>query len=150
MNDAPMRPTILLVACLTAGCYNYAPLTSPDPAPGTYLAVRLTDPGSDALARYLGPDAFIIRGRYAGTTERGLLLSVSSVEVRQGWDQPWTGETVAIPTDAIASLEVRRLARGRSYLLAGAGVAGVVALGTLALTGSGSAPGPATGGPPRK
>jgi hypothetical protein len=138
MANTSVRAAIVLASCALAGCYNYAPLATLDPQPGTSLAVTLSDAGSEALVRYLGPEAFVVRGRYVGTDERGLLLSVTAVERRRGWVEPWSGETVALPDDVIASKEVRRLAKGRSLLLAGAGVFGVVAVGSIALTGGGT------------
>jgi hypothetical protein len=150
MANTSVRAAIVMAACVTAGCYNYAPLASVDPAPGTSLAVTLSDAGSETLMRSLGPEAFVVRGRYLGTDERGLLLSVTSVERRRGWVEPWSGETVALPNDVIASTEVRRLAKGRSLLLAGAGVVGVVAVGSMALTGGGTDLGVANGPPGKK
>lgn len=142
--------SLISVLCVTAGCYNYNPLTTPSPEPGTYLAVTLTDAGSDELARVVGPNVFIMRGRYLGASERGLLLSVASVETKRGVPVAWEGETVDCPNDAVASLEVRRLAKGRSLLLAGVGAGGLVAT-TLAfsLLGGGTPPNPG-GGPPAK
>ena len=137
-----MRTLSLIgILCLTAGCYNYNPLTTPSPEPGTYVAVTLTDPGSENLARSLGPNAFVLRGRYLGDSDQGMLLSVSSVETKRGIAQPWEGETVTVPADAVASLDVRRLAKGRSLLLASIGAGGLVAT-TLAfsLLGGGTAP----------
>src|SRR5260221_4030996 len=121
------RSTVLAaVLCLTAGCYNYNPLTTPSPEPGSYLAVRLNDAGSDELARYLEPSVFVVRGRYLGLSDQGgLLVSVSSVETKRGVGYSWEGETVTLPTDAIASLDVRQLSKGRSLLLAGVGAGGV-------------------------
>jgi hypothetical protein len=150
MHQIWMRTAALLTACLAAGCYNYAPLTTPSPEPGTYLAVTLTDSGSYALTRYLGPDAFVVRGRYVATDERGLLVSVSSVELHGGWEDPWKGETVALPTSCVASLHVRRFSKSKSYLLAAAGAGGVlVAAAAFAIVGSGTPP-TAGSGPPGK
>ena len=147
-----MKTAILIgVLCSTAGCYNYNPLTTPSPDPGTYVAVTLNDAGSDELARYLGPSIFVVRGRYLGPSTEGLLVSVSSVETKRGLGYPWEGETVTLPTDAIASMDVRRLSKGRSLLLAGLGASGVVAT-TLAfsLLGGGTSPSPGGGRPPRQ
>jgi hypothetical protein len=147
-----MKTAILIgVLCFTAGCYNYNPLATPSPEPGTYLAVTLNDAGSDELARYLGPSIFVVRGRYLGPSDRGLLLSVTSVETKRGIGYPWEGETVTLPTDAIASLDVRRLSKGRSLLLASLGAGGVVAT-TLAfsLLGGGTSPNPGGGRPPKQ
>ncbi len=124
-----MRTAIVIAtACVTAACYNYNPLTTPSPEPGTYVAATLTDSGAEELARYLGPGVFVVRGRYLGDRDGGLLLvSVSSVELKRGEELGWAGETVALPLNTIASLEVRRLAKGRSALLAGVGLTGLVA-----------------------
>lgn len=139
------------VLCLTAGCYNYNPLTTPSPEPGTHVAVTLTDPGSENLVRSLGPEAFILRGRYLGDSDQGMLFSVSSVETRRGIEQPWQGETVTVPADAVASMDVRRLAKGRSLLLAGLGVGGlVVTTVAFSLIGSGTSPNPGGGPPPKQ
>ena len=147
-----MKPAILISAfCLTAGCYSYNPLTTPSPEPGAYVAVTLNDAGSDQLGRYLGPSIFVVRGRYLGPSTEGLLVSVTSVETKRGIGYPWEGETVTLPTDAIASLDVRRLAKGRSLLLAGVGAGGLVAT-TLAfsLLGGGSQLSPGGGRPPKQ
>jgi len=148
-----MKTAILIgMLSVTAGCYNYNPLTTPSPEPGTYLAVTLDDAGSDELARYLGPSVFMVRGRYLGPSDQGgLLVSVSSVETKRGVGYSWEGETVRLPTDAIASLDVRRLSKGRSLLLAGVGAGGLVAT-TLAfsLLGSGTQPGAGGGHPPKQ
>src|SRR2546422_3956727 len=143
-----MRAAFLIAtACLAAGCYNYQPLLTSTPTPGTYIAVTLTDSGSTELARYLGPNVFVVRGRYLGDSDRGFLVSVTSVELKRGNELSWEGETVALPNGTVASLDVRRLAKGRSFLLAGVGAGGLVAA-TLALTlnGGGTPLGP---GPPR-
>lgn len=150
MRTMRIHTVRLVSACLLAGCYNYTPLATPNPEPGTSLAVTLTDSGSSSLARYLGPDAFIVRGRYVGSDERGLLLSVTEVERRRGWQDSWSGEQVALSNGLIKSIDVRHFARGRSYLLAGAGVVGVVAtVSAFALAGNGTPPG-GVGGPPGK
>ncbi len=126
-----VRTTILLTTWLTGACYNYTPLSlvAPEPQAGTYLAVTLSDFGSDSLARYLGPNVFVVRGRYLGADEGGrtLRVSVTSVETRLGLQNSWAGESVTIPRDCIRSLEQRQLAKGKSALLAGAGVASVMA-----------------------
>src|SRR5256886_6564503 len=46
------RPPILLLwCCAVAGCYIYRPLAAPQPEPATYLAVTLTEAGSEDLDR---------------------------------------------------------------------------------------------------
>jgi hypothetical protein len=147
-----MRTAILIgVLSVTAGCYNYNPLTTPTPETGTYLGVTLTDAGSDDLARYLGPNVFLVRGRYLGPSDKGFLLSVTGVETKRGIALPWEGETVTLPADAIASLEVRRLSKGKSLLLAGLGAGGVIVTTlTFSLLGTGTQPNAGGGRPPKQ
>jgi len=128
-----MRAAIGFTLCLTAGCYNYHPLATTSPEPGSYVAATLTDQGSTDLARYLGPNVFVVRGRYIGDGEAGIQVSVSAVELKRGDDVSWAGETITLPPDAVASLEVRHLAKGRTLLLAGAG-AGSLVVTTLAVS----------------
>ncbi len=130
---SPMRAAIGFTLCLTAGCYNYHPLATTSPAAGSYVAASLTDQGSTDLARYLGPNVFVVRGRYVGDGEAGILVSVSAVELKRGDDVSWAGETITLPPDAVASLEVRHLAKGRTLLLASAG-AGSLVFTTLAVS----------------
>ena len=130
---SPMRAAIGFTLCLTAGCYNYHPLATTSPEPGSYVAATLTDQGSTDLARYLGPNVFVVRGRYVGDGEAGILVSVSAVELKRGDDVSWAGETITLPPDAVASLEVRHLAKGRTLLLASAGASSLVVT-TLAMS----------------
>ncbi len=142
--------TWIAAAGLTAGCYNYSPLTQPTPEPGASVSVTLTDAGSVDLARYLGPSVFVVRGRYVGTDDHGLVLSVSSVELVRGDEVAWAGERVTLPDDRIASVQVRQLSKRRSVLLVGVGITGLVA--TTAAFGlvGGASSGSTVGGPPGK
>jgi hypothetical protein len=146
-----MRVAMLIAAaCVTAGCYNYNPLTQPTPVAGAYVAVTLTDAGTVDLARYLGPSVFMVRGRFVTEDDHGLVLSVSSVELVRGDEVAWAGERVTLPTDRIASVQVRQLSKRRSVLLVGVGITGLVA--TTAAFGliGGASSGSTVGGPPGK
>ena len=135
---------------LQVGCYNYLPLARSHLVPSTYLAVTLTESGSEELAPYLGPSVLVVRGRFLSTTERGLALSVAAVENRRGNSFEWKGESVVIPGEFVRSVEERRVARSKTVLLAGASVAGFLityaAFGPGASgtdpTGSGAGPSP--------
>jgi hypothetical protein len=144
---ATVRAAVALASCLTGGCYTYHPLTTPESAAGTPVAVTLTDAGALELGPYLGSDAFIVRGRFLGTDERGVMLAVTQVETKGGEWYPWAGESVLVPAALISSFETRRLAKGRTLLLAGVGVAGLAATtAAFVLSGTGTPPG--AGGPP--
>jgi hypothetical protein len=137
----------IVVAVLGAGtgCYDYHPLTTPSPDPGSYVAATLTEAGSAELARWVGPEVFVVRGRCLGMGDAGLLVSVSSVELKRGTEVAWAGETIVLPRAAIAAVDVRRLAKGRTVLLAGAGAGGLV-FTTLAFSLVGSSNAVVAGG----
>jgi hypothetical protein len=124
-----MRAHVVLAALglVQVGCYNYTPLRRSHIAPSTYLAVTLTEAGTEELAPYIGPNVLIVRGRLLSTTDRGFVLSVAGVESRRGDILEWKGESVAIPGEFVRSLEQRHSAAGKTVLLAGASLAGFFA-----------------------
>jgi hypothetical protein len=82
--------------------------------------VQLTDAGSENLARFVGPRATEIRGRYLGSSPDTLRVAVLGVTMRNEEERFWQQEQLGIPRSAIATLRERRLSRPRT--------AGVVAL----------------------
>jgi hypothetical protein len=145
-----MRAVWLSVLGLTAGCYSYFPLTTATPEPGTAVTVKLTDSGARELERTLGYDVFLINGRYMSADDHGFALSVASVETKGGDRHTWSGEAVTVPMADIASVDVRRLAKSRTILLASVGLASVaVTTMAFALTGSGTPRGSVNRPPPQ-
>jgi hypothetical protein len=138
--------TWLGAAALLAGCYNYEPRRTAQLVPSTFLAVTLSEAGSEQLAQYVGPNVLVVRGRFVRTTERGLALSVEAVEDRRGQAFEWQGEMVVVPGEFVRSLEERHAARGKTVMLAGVSVVGfVAAYAAFGPGASGSTPG--GGGP---
>jgi len=136
------------IASLHVGCYNYAPLRRSELVPTTYLAVMLTETGSQELAPYIGPSVLVVRGRFLGAGDRGLVLAVDGVENRRGDILEWKGETVMVPAEFVRSLEERQAAAGKTVLLAGAGLAGFfVAYAAFGPGASGATPAGGGGGP---
>ncbi len=115
---------VVFAVALQAGCYNYAPLRRSQLSPSTYLAVTLTDAGSEELSPYIGPNVLVVRGRFLSTTNRGFILSVSAVENRGGDVLEWKGESVGVPGEFVRSLEERHPATGKTVMLAGVSLAG--------------------------
>jgi hypothetical protein len=139
-----MRPGIavlLAVGWSALGCYNYEPLRGSGLTPSTYLAITLSEAGSEELASYLGPDVLVVRGRYLGPGEHGVLLAVEAVETRRGDIAPWAGETVQVPGEFVRGVEERHASRQKSVLLAGSALASFVF--AYAAFGSGAAGGAA-------
>ncbi len=122
------RMTAAVLLGMLCGCYNYRPLSALDPEPGRRVAAELTDSGSVALARYLGPDVAAVDGRLLTVTDQELGLAVVTVRDRRGIEHYWKGETVTLPRGDIATLRERKLALGRSVALSVAGVGASLAL----------------------
>jgi hypothetical protein len=118
---------LVVVAALATGCYNYTPLGRASLVPSAYLAVTLTESGSQELAPYIGPSVLVVRGRFRSATEHGLMLSVAEIETRRGDLLLWNGEPVVIPGEFVRSVETRQTATGKAALLAGTALVGFFA-----------------------
>jgi hypothetical protein len=120
---------------LLGGCYGYYPAVAPTPV-GRDVQVTLSDSGSFALARQIGPSTEAIDGRLASDSGGAIVLSVTGVRRRDGSEIDWKGERVTVPRPIVIKVEERRFSRGRTLLFAGALAIGLV--GTRqALGGSG-------------
>jgi hypothetical protein len=116
-------------ACATAlGCYRYTPIDTA-PEPGREVRVDLTDAGSLKLAPYIGPRIEALDGRALQSTDSSLVLAVKATIGRSGESVSWSDERLDVPTSAIARLRGRQLDRGRTWMVSGLGVIGVVLLG---------------------
>jgi len=145
--DARLAALALLIS--PAGCYNYLPLTTADPQPGTRVSAQLSDSGTLALGRYLGPDVAAVEGRLVAVTDQDIGISVATVRNRNGVEHYWKGEVVTLPRGDVAAVRQRKLAAGRSAVLVLAGVGGSVALlGAFGVFSTGSG-GMFTPPPPR-
>ena len=120
---------------LVGGCYGYYPATTPAPV-GRDVEVTLSDSGSFALARQVGPSTAAIDGRFASDSGNAIVLSVTGVRRRDGSEVDWKGERVTVPRPVMIKLEERRFSRGRTTVFAGLIALGIVAT-HQALTGDG-------------
>lgn len=136
-----VSPILLLLLC---GCYVNVPLAT-TPEPGARVHLALTDRGSVDLAHYLGPRVAGVDGRLLTSNDSVVSVSVSQVVMQSGDEQLWKGESVAIPREAIASVQGRKLSFWRSGIIGGAVAAAAFIIGTQA---GGSAGGGKRGEPP--
>jgi hypothetical protein len=139
---------VVPAVAVLAACYNYAPLRRSQLSPSTYVALTLTEAGSEELAPYIGPNVLVVRGRFLSATDRGLVVSVSAVENRRGDVLEWKGESVGVPGEFVRALEERHPATGKTVMLAGVSLAGFFVAyaafgpGVGGATSGGSGPGP--------
>jgi len=137
-----VSPIVLLILC---GCYVNVPVAT-TPAPGSRVHVALTDRGSVDLAQYLGRGVAGVDGRLIQSDDSSVSVAVSQVVFQSGDDQLWKGESVAIPRNAVATVQRRKLSFWRSGLIGGAVAAAALLIGSR--TGGSSSGGGKKGGPP--
>ena len=130
--------------CL-GGCYGYYPATTPAPV-GRDVQVTLSDSGSFALARQVGPSTEVIDGRFASDSANSIILSVTGVRRRDGTEVDWKGEHVAVPREDIATVKERKFSVGATALLGGLTGGGLAA--AIALIGGTNTTTATAGGPP--
>ena len=136
-----------LAPLLLAGCYRYTGVPAAEAPAAGEVRVTLADSARAALAPQIGPAGAVLQGQVAGAPSDGwIALAVTGVTRTNGVDEFWRGERVRVPVAALTRVEVRRLDRRRSALLA-AGVAGAVVLlravsgSEAAISGGGNPPG---------
>jgi len=122
-----MNRRIVPLIVLLGGCYGYYPPASPAPV-GRDVEVTLSDSGTMALSRQVGPSAEAVRGRFATDSANALVLAVTGVHQRDGNDVDWKGERVVIPRPLVVKVEERRFSRARTALFTGAIAIAAVAL----------------------
>lgn len=130
-----MRRRFTASLILLGGCYGYYPPSTPAPV-GRSVEVTLSDSGSVALARQIGPSATTISGRLTSDSAAALILAVTGVRQRDGNEVDWKGERVSVPRPLVMKLEERRFSRGRTTLFVGSVVVGLL-VARSALGGSG-------------
>ena len=107
----------LLAVIILSGCYSYSRVAG-TPQTGTDVEVELADAGSADLARLVGPNVVSIRGRVTEFGPDTVRLAVESVLKRNGTDEYWSREPLAIARASITSITIRKFSAGRTGLLA--------------------------------
>jgi hypothetical protein len=121
-----------------AGCARYVSVAPAEAPFGRDVRVELSQAGALRLGGSIGARARYVEGRVNGTTPDGNLLVAASTLVRDnGSEETLSGSEVALPTDAIAGVQVRRLDAGRSALAMAAAVGGAFLVGRTVSGGGG-------------
>lgn len=125
---------------LGTGCYEYVRTSAPASLVGQRVQVVLTDAGTAALGRQLGPNVEALDGGYVGDSSGTYLLSVVLTRTHNGEEVDWKGERVAVPQQFVSSFLERRFSRSRTAFAGGLATVGIVGA-TIALRGTGGASG---------
>jgi hypothetical protein len=138
------KPTLILLG-LVAGCYSYRPVETLTPGLQTLVQADLTDAGSVQMASQIGPGISSVRGEVVESDSQAVLLALTSVVGRNEQEVFWAGEQVRIPLTAVARLQQRRFAPGKTMVFGGAFL-GSLLVAVEAFTGGGSGGGGAGSG----
>ena len=144
-----MRSTIAIAALLLSGCYEYLPAPAGSSGlRGRQVSLTLTDMGSAALAQQIGPANDAIGGTLLADSANALVVAVTNVRSRNGLEQGWRGEHLAVPVQYVDRVEQRSFSK-RKTVLASLATAGVLFVARQAFVGAGGSnyPGNAGGGP---
>ena len=112
---------------VTAGCYSYLPLTTPDPKPGTPVALELNDSGRVGVAESIGPGVLRVQGSVVRATETAYVVSIADVLGLDRRTTKWGGETVGIQRTYVAMPYERRFSKGRTIAVVGMILGGATA-----------------------
>jgi hypothetical protein len=118
---------VLGVVPAALGCYQYAPLdTSAGVQAGEHVAVEITDRGRMELSDRLGSGVLRLEGTLTRTDSADLVMNVWRVAQLGGPVTRWSGESVRLKREYASRVQTRSLNRGKTLLVSGAAVAGLV------------------------
>jgi hypothetical protein len=124
----PMRRFILGGLMLVVqGCYTYVPIPTNVPPTGERVALHITDRGRVELADRVGPGVVRMEGMIARSDSTEFVVNLHRIAQIGSGTSRWSGEAVHVNKHYVGGVELRRLARGRTALVAGAVTVGVVA-----------------------
>jgi hypothetical protein len=135
-----LRSLRVLCALVGAGCYEYLPASVTPALVGARVQLSLTDSGTVAMARQVGPSVEAIEGTLAADSSGAYVVAVALTRARGGAETDWRGERVAVARPLVASIAQRRFSRSRSAFAGALMTAGVVAV-TTGLRGGGESSG---------
>jgi hypothetical protein len=97
----------------------------------------VNDAGRLALGGSMGAEIDQVEGRLLERTDSEYVLSVTSVRFLRGGNQVWTGETVRIKSEHVATTYTRQFSRPRTIAIAAVGGGALAYVVTRSLIGSG-------------
>ena len=131
-----LRASVVVLATASLlGCYTYAPVEVGSVGAGERVRARLAPAATEGLPASLQGGDRTIEGDLVDRTDGSLTLFVPTSLRQQGFFAESLHERVTLASRDVVELELRRLDRGRTYLLAGIGAAAVAAVAVEVLSG---------------
>lgn len=137
MRNARAAARAVAMVAVFASCYRFTPIEGASPERGLDVRLELSDAGSVNLAPLIGPRIAAIDGRVLEPGDTAIVLAVQAVVAQGGRSMAWSQERLSVPRTAVTSVRTRTLDRKRTWLAAGLGVVGAIALGEVFGLGSG-------------
>jgi len=136
----PLRASAAaLFGLLVAGCYALQPVVGVNPKVGSDVAFDVNDMGRVALGGTMGPEIAQVEGQLVEKQDSVFIVSVNTVRLLRGTEQPWSGERVRLRSEYLGPAYERKFSKGRSIGMAVGGVGGIAAFFlTRSLLGSGN------------
>ncbi len=116
-----------LFGVLLVGCYTMQPVVGVEPQVGTNVAFDVNDAGRVALGNTMGPEIAQVEGQLVQKDAGVYIVSVTTVRLLRGSEQPWSGERVRLRSEYLGPAYERKLSKSKSVGLAVGSVGGVVA-----------------------
>lgn len=130
-----IRLTVLLA--VSSGCYRLTPIDGSAPEAGREVRLALSDEGSVRMAPLIGPRIGAIDGRVVASSDTALVVGVQAVVAQGGRSMAWNMERLTVPRSVVSSVHSRTLDRKKTWMVAGLGVVGALALGEAFGLGTG-------------
>ena len=131
LSRPPARAVALASLLALAACYVERPLGTSVPAPETRIAAQLTDQGTVDMANLIGGGAISVEGVVTTADASSWELSLLKVRNREGQTVTWNRERVVFPRSVLTNARERNLDTTRSWIAAGALLAGAVLASVL-------------------
>lgn len=139
---------VALAALLCSACYTYTPAGLDEVSPQQDVRLRLSQSEAARLEPYRSSASRTLDGRVTETGSDSLTVRVEAVSELRGVRVQTLYQYLHVAHSDVLEVELKKLDKGRTYLLTGAGVVAAAALVISHIGGNGGSSGPNNGGGP--
>jgi hypothetical protein len=107
----------LLLILFAASCLDYRESQANHLMPGREVRITLTPDARTTLASQVGTQVKSVTGRIRSVDSTGVTLAMSRTMLIDGTEAEWNGEVVSVPSSAMAVVEQRKFAGGKTIAL---------------------------------